>query len=947
MMWFLLLYLLPSSAWGNFYSVWSVNAPRAVEGAEGSCLIIPCQCRYPRNSNLQTAMWLKGEKVNGILVISSNGDTDPSFQNRATLTGNKQIGKDCTLKITDLQKSDEGTYHFRMSDQNRENYSDPNGVSIKVVDVSELIKISDPGEVLENVEVSLNCSVSFLCPGLLKWFDTEGLNISSSTASSRPEISKPASSTILKFTPSYRDNGRTLSCGFKTASGEIHNATTTLNVLYAPKDVYIDSSQLIPYRWNQYVTLYCLVTSSNPPVQSFTWYMGTTVFREHLPRKQFRVSYDSSPVRCEAANSLGKTSSDEVKLVTLQPGTWGVWSPLAVRARTGSCAVIPCEFKHPTTISDKVKKIAMWLQDHHYHGNKVYHNEEVGQADYRRRVEFLGNLENGNCTLKVKNLTSNDSRNYYFRIEMGEHKWSQQTGSRLMVSDLPEKPVIQAPVTVTEGLPTTMSCSVHSPCPEDIPDLKWVTPFFSEVSEIRKTYQDNCWTYSRTMSFTPGFEDRDLSLRCVACFGTDTPPVDSEVTVNLQYKPRNVSISLTRGTQQGNLKEGDSVTLECDALHSQPAVTSYIWYKDGTQLSSSWRQPLEIRRISYSQFGKYFCEAENGIGRGRSEDIEVRGQCKCTELCLGAVLTTESNWTIDLPGTLTVQPGLCAVVPCNFQHVGNVNTTQVQISWYKLSQVLPNRTITQQDSVHQEYKSLSGLNSTLMQIDCSLRISPITDQNTGIYQVTIQLSETNLTYQSSSLNLTITGALKPNISSMGIIVQNNLTTLSCTFHDVCDEPGVNLTWINITSLNLSAPVGESHWDKARSLINSSISFLPSANDNGKVIGCLINYPNASLQSLQTLPLDVKYGPDIPEMRQVTVQEMESVQVECIVNSNPVSTIRWYRGNESILSAVNDTLYLNIDNVTSRDSGVYICQAWNLIGKAERKVNITVQCEYLM
>ncbi|XP_048476508.1 sialoadhesin-like [Rhincodon typus] len=141
MMWFVLLSLLLSSARGNFYSVWSVNAPRAVEGAEGSCLIIPCQCRYPRNSNLQTAMWLKGEKVNGILVISSNGDTDPSFQNQATLTGNKQIGKDCTLKITDLQKSDEGTYHFRMSDQSRENYSDPNGVSIKVVESLHVILI--------------------------------------------------------------------------------------------------------------------------------------------------------------------------------------------------------------------------------------------------------------------------------------------------------------------------------------------------------------------------------------------------------------------------------------------------------------------------------------------------------------------------------------------------------------------------------------------------------------------------------------------------------------------------------------------------------------------------------------------------------------------------------------------------------------------------------------
>ncbi|XP_072423589.1 sialoadhesin-like [Chiloscyllium punctatum] len=634
---FLLSLVLPSAC-GSVYSQWNVEAPRTVEGAEGSCLMIPCKCRYPLASNLQTVMWLKGENISGTLLTSSNGDADRSFKNRATLAGDWRTGKDCSLKINDLQKSDEGTYHFQMSGPDKNKYSDPNGVSINVVDAPELIKISAPAVLQENEPVNLNCSVSFMCPGLLRWIDTEGLNMSSS----HREISKsPTGSAILKFTPSYRDHGRTLRCGFKTASGEITGINVTLNVLYAPKDVYVDSPLYTPFRVGQYVTLQCLVTSSNPPVQSYTWYTGSIMFNEKGASKQFQIlRYSSDPIfQCEAGNSVGSNSSDEVELVTLQQGSWGVWSPLVVRARTGSCVVIPCEFRHPHTVPTNVKKIGMWLQDHHFIGDKVYHNDGLGKADHQRRVEFLGNLENGNCTLKMKNLTSNDSRNYYFRIEMGDHKWSHKTGSRLVVSDFSEKPVITGPMAVQEGSRTTMTCSVQSPCPEDIPVLEWVSPF-TEVLDMHSSYQNSLWTYSRSISFTPQFEDLVLTLKCLAYFGTDIPAVDTEVTLSLQYAPRNMKVSIS--PLDSVIHEGDTVTLSCTS-NSNPPTSWYKWERrqgEETEPLESSERDLTLYRITHKQEGVYSCEAGNTVGANRSEGFRIevmncRGESLHVILILG------------------------------------------------------------------------------------------------------------------------------------------------------------------------------------------------------------------------------------------------------------------------------------------------------------------------
>ncbi|XP_060708594.1 B-cell receptor CD22-like [Hemiscyllium ocellatum] len=886
MKWFLLLSLLLPSVCGFGYSPWSVEAPRTVEGAEGSCLMIPCKCRYPSNSNIQAVMWLKGEKVNGTLVISSNGDSDRRFKNRATLVGDWRTGKDCSLKIKNLQKSDEGIYHFRMTGPDTNKYSDPNGVSIIVVDAPELVKISAPAVLQENVPVSLNCSVSFLCPGWLRWIDTEGLNISSSHREIRQS---PTGSTILKFTPSYRDHGRSLRCGFKTGSGEMTGANVTLNVLYAPKDVYVNSRQYTPFRVGQYVALQCLASSSNPPVQSYTWYTGSTMRYEHGALKQVRIRHSQQDLtfRCEARNSVGTASSDVVKLEPLEQGSWAVWSPLVVRARTGSCVVIPCEFTHPHRLPGKVERIGMWLQDHHFSGDKVYHNDGPGKADYQRRVEFLGDLESGNCTLKMKNLTSNDSRNYYFRIEIGVHKWSHQSGSRLVVSDLPEKPDIIGPMTVQEGIRTTMTCSVRSPCPEDIPVLTWVSPF-TEVSEMRSSYQDNLWNYSRSISFTPQFEDLVLTLRCLAHFGTDIPAVDTEVTLSLQYKPRNVSISLTEG-YQGRLQEGDSVTLRCDVLYTQPAVTGYSWYQDGVQLPSAWGQTTEIRDITYSQFGEYFCEARNTIGSGRSEGIELRGQYKPRDF-----QTVHSVNGDDKRDLTSVNERDTVNISCTSQ---NSDPAVSGYSWYRHTQ---NKPVSGQILL---FESISKDDSGNYQ--CEARNNVGTGRS---HTITIRVQ-----YAPTSVRITFPSSVRA----------GTWTSLSCQSDG--HPAASSYHWRKVCPHGLMSLCSGSQW-------RSQCSFYASVQDVGCEFICTARNSMGEKDS-DPIRLDIQYGPrNVEIISEDTVMEGTEITLTCRGEANPpVHTYSWGKMcNRQRKDLRENTDTIRIQPTRNDASCSYICTARNSV-----------------
>uniref|UniRef100_A0A3P9ISD8 B-cell receptor CD22 n=1 Tax=Oryzias latipes TaxID=8090 RepID=A0A3P9ISD8_ORYLA len=111
----------------------------------------------------------------------------------------------------------------------------------------------------------------------------------------------------------------------------------------------------------------------------------------------------------------------------------------------------------------------------------------------------------------------------------------------------------------------------------------------------------------------------------------------------------------SEGTLQ-DIKEGNSITLECKLKKSNPKPDRFFWHKDGKDIENS--QIYELKRIKPEDRGNYTCGAKNLIGSGTSQSINLdvkywfwlKDEIRTGEHGLtGTVIysTNESKWPVS------------------------------------------------------------------------------------------------------------------------------------------------------------------------------------------------------------------------------------------------------------------------------------------------------------
>ncbi|XP_072423587.1 B-cell receptor CD22-like [Chiloscyllium punctatum] len=123
-----------------------------------------------------------------------------------------------------------------------------------------------------------------------------------------------------------------------------------------------------------------------------------------------------------------------------------------------------------------------------------------------------------------------------------------------------------------------------------------------------------------TIRIQPTRDDASCSYICRArnsVSSRDSTPKH----INVQYGPGDVTI--VRSEPQGEVKEGDRVTLTCNS-RSNPGAR-YTWYKDNvnTAVNKGTGNILTIRSITPTESGDYYCEAENVIGKQASKSFRI------------------------------------------------------------------------------------------------------------------------------------------------------------------------------------------------------------------------------------------------------------------------------------------------------------------------------------
>ncbi|XP_072423588.1 B-cell receptor CD22-like [Chiloscyllium punctatum] len=357
-------------------------------------------------------------------------------------------------------------------------------------------------------------------------------------------------------------------------------------------------------------------------------------------------------------------------------------------------------------------------------------------------------------------------------------------------------------------------------------------------------------------------------------------------------KPRNVSISLTEG-HKDRLQEGDSVTLQCDVLYSQPAVTGYSWYQDGVQLPSAWRQTMEIRDISYSQFGEYFCEVRNRIGSGRSEGIELRGQYKPRDFQIAHSVNGDARRDLT-----SVNERDTVNISCTSQ---NSDPAVSGYSWYRLTQ---NKPVSGQILL---FESISKDDSGNYQ--CEARNNVGTGRS---HTITIKVQ-----YAPTSVRITFPPSVRAGV----------WTTLSCQSDG--HPAAVSYRWWKVCPHGSMSLCSGNQW-------TSQCSFYASVEDVGCEITCTAGNTVGEKES-DPIRLDIQYGPrNVEIISEDTVKEGTEITLTCRGEANPpVHTYSWRKmcnGQRNNLRENTDTI--RIQPTRDDASCSYICRARNSVSSRD-------------
>ncbi len=85
---------------------------------------------------------------------------------------------------------------------------------------------------------------------------------------------------------------------------------------------------------------------------------------------------------------------------------------------------------------------------------------------------------------------------------------------------------------------------------------------------------------------------------------------------------KSVSVSLSAS---GEIKEGDSVTLNCNS-DSDPPALNFSWFKEGKSVGSG--RIYSISKISSEHSGEYKCRSRNKHWEKDSDAVKLNVMCE-------------------------------------------------------------------------------------------------------------------------------------------------------------------------------------------------------------------------------------------------------------------------------------------------------------------------------
>ncbi|MCJ8748201.1 hypothetical protein PDJAM_G00161980 [Pangasius djambal] len=530
-----------SQDWDVYYT------PKSICALKGSTVTMGCRYTYPAGYTVERGIWsrelVKDEEPPDLT-------SDPKYRGRIQYLGDKL--RDCSLRLSDVTEQDRGNYYFRfITTFAGGKYQGQDGVDLSVTE----LEVEIPDRVFEGDTVILTCKTRNRLSGNppFIWYRS-GRRLSSST------------NLLHLRSVSQRDVGR-----YSCAVQDRQSCDVTLDLQYPPKRVSVSirpSGEIVE---GSSVTLTCS-GDANPPVQTYTWYKGTSSIGTG---KTYTInktsSEDSGEYTCQAGNTHGLQSSTAASLnVLYPPKSISVSISPSGEIVEGSSVTLTCS-------SD---------------ANPVDYNWFKGTSPKSREKTYT-----------IRKISSEDHGAYKCksRNQYGE-KYSDEVTINVLYPPKRVSVSISPSGEIVEGSSVTLTCSSDANPP--VQTYTW----YKGTSFIRT---GQSYSINRISSEDSG------EYKCKASNQHGEKYSDG-ATLNVLYAPKRVSVSISFS---GEIVEGSSVTLTCSS-DANPPVHDYTWYKvDESSPVGSGQSYSFILRFNSS--GWFYCVAQNKYGNQTAAAVPV------------------------------------------------------------------------------------------------------------------------------------------------------------------------------------------------------------------------------------------------------------------------------------------------------------------------------------
>ncbi|XP_059760280.1 B-cell receptor CD22 isoform X2 [Balaenoptera ricei] len=301
--------------------------------------------------------------------------------------------------------------------------------------------------------------------------------------------------------------------------------------------------------------------------------------------------------------------------------SWTFEHPKTLYAWDGACVWIPCRYTIVNRHSiDNLTVYHNYKYDNStksYSGTILYKNLKIRDFPPRQgRVQFLGN-NRYNCTLLINPVKVNDSGQLGLRMMSKEDKWMEPIG--LNISETAPPPRIELPPEIRELRDVTVTCLLNFACFEYQVHLQWS---LEEPAVTSTCLSTKTVSTQSTLTFQPQWTHHGKNLTCQLWDPTEQQLLSEEtVWLDVKHAPKlKIQVSPTEAT----VTEGESVTMTCQIVSSNPRHQGVSWLRDGAPLLGEETPTLTLPQVTRKMSGQYQCKAHNDVGSEKSEAVDLQ-----------------------------------------------------------------------------------------------------------------------------------------------------------------------------------------------------------------------------------------------------------------------------------------------------------------------------------